>query len=494
MKRRVKVRLALAAIAAASGAIAFAMGCGTTGGQTGGGGDGQDAGGQGDQDGGGGNGSTNGSSSGNTAGGFTPGDACTNLECFQVTCTNSNDTTQLQGTVYDPAGKVPLYNVLVYVPNEPLQPLTDGVSCDRCGSVSGHPIASAITDAQGHFQLDNVPAGIAFPLVMQVGKWRRMVTVPAVTACQPTSITDKEQTRLPKSSSEGDLPRIALATGAADPLECLMRKIGIEDGEFTTAGGGGRIHLYKGGGYTKPDGGVVEAGAKFAPTLNDGGDYAAAPPFWGDIDKLKQYDVVLLACEGAADAFEKPDAAKAALYSYTQQGGRVFASHWHREWFEHGPAPLPTIASWTYLPDPPNPLYSTIVTSFPKGSALHDWLNYQNLLDGGKLPIHEAKQSITAATDGVSQAWLTATNTNAADASAVQYLTFNSPIGVEPASQCGRVVFSDLHVSSGDAPGEPFPSGCTVPDLSAQERALEFMLFDLSGCLQADNTPPAPPR
>jgi len=412
---------------------------------------------------------------------------CVGLCLKQQPCQNGA-TTSLSGTVFDPAGRVPLYNVVVYVPNAPLADITTGATCDKCGSVSGDPLVATLTDAAGHFKLDNVPVDKDIPLVMQVGKWRREVTLPiTVQACADNPLSTpalQDLTRLPKNHTEGNIPLIALTTGGADVLECWLRKVGIEDAEFTTNAGTGRVHFYAGLG----NGPVT---TKF-DAAHGGQDFGAAKNFWAAADNLKKYDIVLFSCEGDTFPVEKPQTSLQALLDYTNSGGRLFASHWHRYWFSpDAPATsvFDSVGAWNDANDPGDPVTGTVDESFPKGKAMKEWLvNVGASTTPGQLVIHEAKDNIASVDKAKAQQWITL-----AAPQAVEYLSFNTPQAAPDDQKCGRVVYSDLHVSSGETHGPAWPTGCTQPALSPQEKALEFMLFDLSSCIQSDSTPQSIP-
>jgi hypothetical protein len=477
-----------------------------------GGGNGDGSGGDG---GGPGFGGLGGDGSNGADGSGTSGDGgpCTGLQCQQVTCPSGGKTT-VTGTVHDPAGKVALYNVVVYVPEDrtPLPPIPTGASCDRCGgTLPGRAVAATLTDVTGHFTLENVPVGSDIPLVIQVGKWRRQLKIPGnVEACKETPITDADLTRLPRSQSEGDLPRIALTTGGADPLECLLRKIGIADTEFTPETGKGRVNLYAGSDAVTVVNGMTYVQGRATNSYAAGGSFTAAQTLWSDESKLKNYDMVLLACEGQYTRVPetKPQAALDAMYAFASEGGRIFASHYHDYWFAKGPHDFPSTASWllntcgtdpqTCGPVDQSPGYHenvSVDTGFPKGNALADWLvNVKASTTRGVVDISQPRTTVTATT-AASQRWLYG-HFGAPASDSVQYLTFNTPVAAADADKCGRAVYSDLHVSSqanGDKVGQPFPSGCIATELSAQEKVLEFMLFDLSSCIQNDSTAPVAP-
>ena len=127
--------------------------------------------------------------------------------------------TVVTGTVVSPAKSSPdpIYNAVVYVPVGDVEPFKKGVTCARCGTVEGVTKfkVAALTGPDGKFRLEGVPAGKDIPLVVQVGRWRRVVKIPEVKACQEQSVA-QELTRLPRNHSEGEIPRTAIVSGRAD--------------------------------------------------------------------------------------------------------------------------------------------------------------------------------------------------------------------------------------------------------------------------------------
>jgi hypothetical protein len=402
---------------------------------------------------------------------------CVGLECFQVDCSKKGlpDTT-ITGTVFAPNGTLPLYNVTVYVPNGPVLALPTGLACDRCENVlSGNPLVRTTTDTAGKFTLTNVPATKDVPLVIQVGRWRRQVTIPNVAACESMPL-DAQLSRLPKSNAEGDIPRMALSTGGADALECLLRKIGLDDSEITTPTGDGRLHLYAGAGGTN----------KFDAN-NGGTSLPNATTLWADFTSLSKYDIAFLSCEGGQNAGSKPMTARAALKDFTDMGGRVFASHWHNIWIDSGPAPWPTTLTRVNLSDL-NSITADIDQATPKGHDLAQWLlNVGASTTLGKIAITAAQHTVRAVNAALADRWIYL-DTTANNQPSVQYMSFTTPVEVPPESRCGRVVFSDIHVASGDRSSGnlAFPSGgCTsnVNNMTPQEKVLAFMIFDIGACI-----------
>ena len=429
------------------------------------------------------------------------GTGCVNLQCQVRTDCPDGVTTTLSGVVYDPAGVNPIYNALVYVPNEPVDPITPGATCEQCGAMaSGQALTSAFTDATGHFTLENVPGGADIPLVVQVGKWRRQVTLPTVMDCVDNPLTDPELTRLPRTQSEGDMPQIAVTTGVRDSLECLLRTIGIADSEFTTDGGAGRVHLYYGGDLSGPDGAGVGPSA-FDATLNGGAAFSSAATLWADAAKMMNYDIQLYDCEGAGAESPKTPYRENFL-AYVNGGGRAFLGHYQYYWVQQ--AALAGTANYlTASGDlPQGGITAYIDTSFPKAAALADWLVNLGVTPRGEFEILEGQHSV-AGVNAPTQEWIyvPVNPLDEEERRSTQYMTFNTPLDVAEESQCGRVVFTDLHVAAGEGEAArnvtaPFPGNCSRAPLTAQGKALEFLFFDLSACIEPPEVitvPPPPP-
>ncbi|MFO0639783.1 MAG: carboxypeptidase regulatory-like domain-containing protein [Polyangiaceae bacterium] len=417
-------------------------------------------------DGGDPNGSDGSTSTGNDgslfgdAGGGGPA-GCVGLECSKPTCSGQNTTT-LTGKVFAPNGRDPLYNVLVYVPNGDLKAFDDGVTCETCEkSVSGNPIATALTDTQGRFELKDMPAGKDIPIVVQIGRFRRKVTLPAVDACVENKAKDGDL-RLPKNASEGDIPRIAIVTSTYDPTECILNEIGIDAAEFTAPSGPGRIHVFRGNGNTV-------SGATTGAEL------------WSNAATLKKYQLVALPCSSyPSDATSVQN-----LFDYANVGGRIFATDLSYPVIASGRGDWPQTGNYTNPGSFSNP--AQIDTSFPKGKALADWLQGLGATTGPQLSLTDTYSRV-GIINPPAQRWLYSGSTN------TQAYTFNTPTTAAEKDQCGRVYYSSFHIGTGRSLTGTFPGACQAKPLTAQERVLEFMLFDLASCVQSDKEPPAIPK
>ncbi len=466
---------------------------------------------------------------------FTDG-GCAGLQCqIATTCSNDGGTT-IVGKVMDPAGANPLYNVLAYVPMfdpaQPskipagygIQPITggvkfpSGVSCDSCSYLyTGNPIAVGTSGTDGTFTITNAPSGSNIPVVVQVGKWRTHATVSTVTSCgQADAGTINMPALVPANDPIVSMPQIAISMGAADSLQCLPYRVGIDLSEFTSgASTTGHIHVFSGG----PLGGVIP-----------GTPPSSSANMWNTLPSLENYDVSLFSCEGNETAAANPQ----ILEQYVNAGGRAFLSHYHYAWLA-GPLETGTAAGYTANADWGTNLATwnsddqradqgaiigaEIATTlngggtFTKGVELASWLSNVHALGTNGVAASEVAvnspsfdPSVTPA-NTVSQAWATYDTTTATDDGfPTAYFSFDTPVGAVAPSDggappyCGRVVFSGLHVGAAahDAPGGLFvPSAATCNpgpgDLSPQEKVLEFMLFDLSACVTPDKAPPSIP-
>ena len=447
------------------------------------------------------------------------GHTCSGLCQYQATCMNGTPTT-ITGRVL--AGQSawtglapdPVPNVLVYVPNGTVQPLSQGYtkgSCPQCGAdVSGNPLVSTYTNYDGTFTLTNVPtppAGQKLPLVIQLGRWRRQVQLAPPAACAASSIGDLN---LPRNHGEGDIPLTAISTGAVDALECVLMKMGVDQAEFTssTSNPSGRVHIYAKG----PGSQIANADGPGAyipdPNSKKNPPAAISQPeqaLMATGGTYMNYDQIVLPCWGKPVGFKPGDTNNMRsldepgdLVTYADSGGHFFATHYSYTWLV-GNGEFDTVAKWH--PDYNNPgdvnwmlnvsKVPPVVQAPMHSGVFWQWLNLLNALSNANIAMPPANPQVTIGdprhdVDGVlngSLDWIDGTDPQKNNAM-VEHFTFNTPVA--QTNQCGHAIFSDFHVANqANDNSTPFPKECTTT-FTAQEKILEYMLFDLASCV----TPP----
>jgi hypothetical protein len=404
-------------------------------------------------------------------GGVAAAQSCTGLCLQQTTCT-AGATTSISGVVYAPNGTDPLPNVTVYIPNASVDAFTPGVSCPVAGAApSGSPLVGTITAVDGSFTLSNVPVGTYIPLVIVSGRWRRQLVIPSTTACVNTALP-ASFAAMPQNQLQGDIPKIAIATGAVDQVECILRKVGIDNSEFSDLTGAGRINLFKG---TSSSGAVIDSSTPTQASLME------------NYPTLSQYDVLMLPCQGTSIGGVESGALGtqelANFVAFANAGGRVYSSHYSYAWMFTNP-PFNGVANWDVGEGTFADGLATVNTSFTAGQTLSQWLQLTGAsTTPGQIPISTLKHDLNGVIPPT-QSWLTLNSGTSNDPNPVMQFVFNTPIATvanPTPNQCGRVLYNEYHVEAGSSsPQMSFPSECNSGAMTAQEKLLEYMLFELT--------------
>ncbi len=205
------------------------------------------------------------------------------------------------------------------------------------------------------------------------------------------------------------------------------------------------------------------------------------------LSQLEEYDQVLFPCWGGE--YIKSSAYQNNLISYANAGGRVFATHYSYTWLFND-SPFSTTAAWDANANSWNSLDGRINQTFAKGVQLAEWMQLLGDLDISQSPADFTVTNPRKDLDSVvspAVSWIA--NESSVDHFPLHY-TFDTPWNAM--NTCGRVVFSDFHVANNASAGYAFPTQnaaeCGLSGMTAQEKLLEFLLFDLSSC--GSTTPP----
>jgi Bacterial Ig-like domain (group 3)/MBG domain/Putative Ig domain/NHL repeat len=430
----------------------------------------------------------------------------------------AQSTTTIGGTVYAPNGVDPLVNVLVYVTTSPVSPPVSGANCPGVNcqtALNAVPIgvtAFAESAVDGSFTLTNVPVNTSYTLVIQAGKWQRQflnvsVGTTAITGLQlamPTvhgTVNGSMTSSMPTAQAGGSvmtvntIPLIAISTGSADAMECVLRDVGIADSEFTddntaTATTGGRIHLYTG---------AVSAGAFITSSTPS----ESALTGGTSTTPLNDYDMAMFPCQGKATTESTTGIQN--LIAYSSAGGRIFATHFSYDWMSTDTFGIGDFAGDTFSgavnwsagnglnQSAPGP--ATINTSFTDGSTLAQWMTGVGAsTTPGQVELSNLRNNLNSV-NPPTQIWSTLNSGDSITPNPdIMQLTFNMPVGADLDDQFGRVLFNEYHVEDGSA-SVAFPGECGAvlapSEMSAQEKMLEYSLFDLSNFVVAVINPTA---
>ena len=268
--------------------------------------------------------------------------------------------------------------------------------------------------------------------------------------------------------------------------------MGLDPKEYSAPHGGGRLDVHQGLGLLGAPGPGLSSGAA-------GNCQNTSCPLWASKASLESYDIVFLACEGATDdADDEGDggglnfggngsnvtkAGKQAMHDWLDEGGKVFATHFHYTWFKNGPPDFQSVATWLGSSVGSGTCTNcSLDTTLQSGKNFQTWLQSVGALSGTGITLNGVADSVSAVNTANDRPLDLRQQRAGHGRDGYEVLVVRDAHRrapgrrwrVERKEYCGKAVFTDLHAGgapSGDIPGQqerrPHCSreGARVPDL-----------------------------
>lgn len=391
----------------------------------------------------------------------------------QVPKCSGTDTTELTGRLFAPNGTDPVPGATVFVPVDSVPEFPAGLTCDLCSNLP-YSVATATTAFDGSFTLRGVPAG-TFPVVLRLGRFQRVVQVEA-TPCVSQNLpydngTAMRGVRLPRRNNElspqDRIPRIAVVSGDNDQIECVLKRIGIDE-----------LDMYNG----------RALGTRNPPPIAESGT------LFTDEKTLNNYHIVVVNCTD--NQFQSLIGARGVqqnLERYVGRGGRLYVTDWAYDVIEQVPEFSPYLCF-----EPQKTGGAAMCMAAPEIAMSADSYNFY----GGQYKVLDPEMArwlgqfpsiidrndrvrvdysfvvinkVSDNADGKTKVWV--------DGPAMSYGNRPQTVTLDYKS-CGRVHYSTYNTEPNAVVSDSarWPNNCGAK-LAPQERLLEYLFFNIAACV-----------
>lgn len=337
------------------------------------------------------------------------------------------------GTVFTPAGDIPVSGALVYLATKKPEPIPAGNYCNTCLQLE-NTYPQTVTKADGTFSLVANRLGKQL-LIIQKGQFRRIVDVDIKEGDLKVS---KSDTTLPRSNdaSKGDqVPSILLSKAIFDDIGATLGKLGITPTQV----------------------------------VNEADEVT----FLSDDALLAKHHVVFLPCgscvtgTGTNYSADNPRV-KGALRDYVTKGGKLYVTDWKQGFVSEG---FPGYVNFAQARGCTGGGYD--LTAIVKDQGLDDWLRAQGhtsvTLKRNYQVVDGVQNLYVSDGDGGSKLYQPKVWMAGSQGGGEKPQTLSFEYG------CGRVLYSTYHTET----------SATAP-LDPQEKALFYILFEVASTCVVD--------